>query len=108
MLLACAMLGLTACETRPPIRLHPLAAARPRAHPSVRTAAVPSAPRVRTTEEGPQACTSSALEGLSGARKAELFRRFAAEEGQPGGAPAQAGPARGVQQASASCPPSSR
>lgn len=105
MALVGSLLSLAACEARPRIRLHPAASAmRPPSHAAARAAAAQGSPRVRAAEATPQSCASPASHSLSDSRKAELFRRFAAEEGEASGAlPTLASPAASMSRTSASC-----
>ena len=109
-LLLLPVLGVAACQSGPPIRLNPVKAqyapqrrvarampAAPAPVPSTRQAAVPAAGR---------SCTSSVLQGLTGERKEELVRQFAAAEEQPAGSGAAGSGAAGA--GPAACQPVGR
>lgn len=90
-LLLLPILGVAACQSGPPIRLNPVKGQyAPTAQRRV-ARAMPAAPApVRSTRQAAvpaagRSCTSPVLQGLTGERKDELFRQFAAAEGQPAG-----------------------
>jgi len=93
-LLLMPVLGVAACAQRPPIRLNPPVAQHSQPRRMVRP--VQPAPAGRQAEAAPPAisersCASPSLGGLTAPRKDELFRQFAAAEGQ---APPVAAPPR--------------
>lgn len=114
-LLLLPVLGVAACQSGPPIRLNPVKAQyAPMAQRRV-ARAMPAAPApvlsTRQAAAAGKSCTSPVLQGMTGERKDELFRQFAAAEGQPAGSEAAGSRAAGASPAGASpaaCQPAGR